>query len=159
MFSDAFKDIASYGIGHRKPSDKPSFTSSQTLDKTFPNGFPDFNNFRNNPEGFYDNFCYDAGYASERSPEDEHEVPAMFDIETLSSSHDGTHTPDSNDGHNEEQDNDQHRTEEETSPIMKMLYDEIELTTKLIMEVFPFINEGNYQYYNFNAITSLTQLK
>lgn len=144
MGQDSFKDLSAYDIISTKKGGRPSFTLSQTLDKTFPNGFPNFNNFRNNPQGFYDNFCYDAGYASERSPEEEEELPAMFDIVTLPSSRGDT---ESRDGEEEEEDEEvevDREVEEETSPILQMLIEGVQLTTQVVIDVYPFINEGKH---------------
>lgn len=138
LFPENFNDAPSYDTVDRQPNNKPTFTPSppNTLNKSFPNGFPNFNNFRNNPQGFYDNLCYDAGYASERSPEEE-ELPVPFDIETLDSSQETasretTRTPD---GLGDQDDVEQ-------SIVLQLFMQGVHITTQTLMDVYPFINEG-----------------
>lgn len=147
LFPENFNDVPSYDTVDRKSNSKPTFTPSppNTLNKSFPNGFPNFNNFRNNPQGFYDNLCYDAGYASERSPEEE-DLPVRFDIETLDSSRETTsrettRTPDGRrDREDEEAQEDQ--PNQEQSIVLQLLLQGVHITTQTLMDVYPFINEG-----------------
>ncbi|KAF2352688.1 PDZ domain [Trinorchestia longiramus] len=126
--------------------------SFEPLDRRFPNGFPDFNNkFKNNSNNFFrnnisqnndierktDTYCFDAGYSSEKSPEED-QAPSGFDIETLSS-REQTGSPcqdDYTDGQTEGQE------EEEQSLVLQMIDDRVELSTSALMDAFGFINEG-----------------
>ncbi|XP_047740369.1 tyrosine-protein phosphatase non-receptor type 13 isoform X3 [Hyalella azteca] len=134
------------------------------LDRQFPNGFPDFNgqfrtsggdsalngkfktngadffvkNFVKRNNGHFDNLGgFDAGYSSEKSPEEE-EPPSCFDIETVPSSRDQTESP----VHEEQTTGISDQVVEEKSLIQQLVEDGVQLTTATVMNVYPFINEG-----------------